>query len=125
MIMGRPLPSELRDQASADRAALVLANSGEVACGRSGSIGRLLRKHDRDWHDFADHVVADRAVAPLPQGQARRRPRPGAPIQADGRSMPRSSSASSRRSASRAFGCRPTRANSSTASSAGPSPIRA
>ena len=36
-----------------------------------GSIDLLLRKHDRDWHDFADHVVADRAVAPLPQGQAR------------------------------------------------------
>ena len=68
--MGRPFPSELRARLRPIVLLLSSGNSGEVLAA-AGKIDLLLRKHDSDWHDFADHVVADRAVAPLPQGQAR------------------------------------------------------
>lgn len=68
MIVGRPLPSELRDRLRPIVMLFSSSNDGElVAAARS--IGRLLQKHGCDWTDFTDHMAADRAVAPLPQGE--------------------------------------------------------
>jgi hypothetical protein len=44
-------------------------SSGEV-CAAAAKVSLLLQKHDRDWHDLCDHLVADRTVAPVTQPQS-------------------------------------------------------
>ena len=51
---------------------------------RLGSIASAAAKARRDWHDFADHVAADRAVAPLPQSHA---PQPASGADTGGRQI--------------------------------------
>ena len=73
MTVGRPLPSELRGRLRPIVMLLSSSHDGETLAA-ARSIARLLQKHGRDWHDLADHVAADGAVAPLPQSHA---PQPG------------------------------------------------
>src|SRR5262245_26908070 len=40
-------------------------NDGEIVAA-AGKLNILLRKHERDWHDVCDHLIAD-VVAPLSQ----------------------------------------------------------
>ena len=83
MIVGRPLPSELRDRLPPIVMLLSSSNDGETLAA-ARSIGRLLQKHGCDWTDFSDHVAADRAVAPLPQSHA---PQPASGAATGGRQI--------------------------------------
>jgi hypothetical protein len=64
----RPLPPALRDKLGKLLPMLSSDHDGERA-GAVAAIERVLKSHDRDWHDLAESIAATAAVREPPRSQ--------------------------------------------------------